>query len=102
VGGTVPGVALEQAWRRVQQEGQQQTVRLGQVQRALQSTVGGTGVAERIPGNRLQHVRQRAPVWPEKRSRAVQDREGFQYLVIGSDLYRYDWAGDRHAARSYS
>jgi 8-oxo-dGTP pyrophosphatase MutT (NUDIX family) len=27
---------------------------------------------------------------------------GFQYLVIVSDLGRYDWADNRHAARSYS
>jgi hypothetical protein len=26
---------------------------------------------------------------------------GFQNLVMVSDLQRYGWAGDRHAARSY-
>jgi hypothetical protein len=74
VGGAVPGPALEQARCGNQQEGQHQTVRLGQVQRALQGTVGGVELAERIPGNRLQHVRQRQPVWPDKRSRARHDR----------------------------
>src|SRR5215470_10208091 len=34
--------------------------------------------------------------------RAVEPPVGFQYLVIVSDLRRYGWAGDRHAASSYS
>jgi hypothetical protein len=57
MGGAVLGVAVEQARRGMQQERQQQAVGFGQVQRAFQSAVGGAGVAERIPGDRLQQVR---------------------------------------------
>ena len=44
-----------------------------------------------------------APSWPggwfaEERL----DRVGFQYLIIVSDLQRWGWADDSHAARSYS
>jgi hypothetical protein len=58
----------------MQPEGQQQTIGLGQVQRALQSAVGGVLVAQRILGDRPQHVRLRPPVLPDNRSRALQDR----------------------------
>jgi hypothetical protein len=53
MGGGTPGAAVEQARRGMQQERQQQAVGLGQIQRAFQSAVGGAGVAERVPGDRL-------------------------------------------------
>ena len=52
--GAVPGVALEQARRGLEQEEQQQAVGLGQIERALQGPLGGGWVAERVPGDRLQ------------------------------------------------
>ena len=61
MGGAVPGLALQQARYRVQQEPQQRTVGFGQVQRALQGPPGGARVAERVPGDRLQQERLSQP-----------------------------------------
>ncbi len=57
MGGAVPGVALEQARRRLEEERQQHAVGLGQIERALQGALGGAGVAKRVPGDRLQQER---------------------------------------------
>ena len=56
MGGAVPGLALQQARSGIQQERGQVAAALGQVQGALEGGVGGIGVAERVPGERLQHV----------------------------------------------
>jgi hypothetical protein len=52
--GALPGVALEQARRGVQQERQEGTVRFGQIERALEGPPGGGRIAECVPGDRLQ------------------------------------------------
>ena len=54
MGGAVPGMALEQARRGLEQEQQERAVGLGQIERALQGALGGARVAERVPGDRLQ------------------------------------------------
>jgi len=56
VDGTVPGMTLQQARSGIQQERGQVAAALGQVQGALEGGVSGSGVAERVPGDRLQHV----------------------------------------------
>ena len=70
----MPGVALQQARHRVQQEPQQRAVWFGQVERALQGPAGGARVAERVPGDRLQQERLNQPGRPDYRCGAVQDR----------------------------
>ena len=64
VRGALPGVALEQAPRWVQQEPQQRTLGFGQVERLLQGTPGGGWVAQRVPRDRL-----------EKNASTSQDRQ---------------------------
>jgi len=54
VGGALPGMALKQTRRGIQQEQEQRAVGFGQIERALQGTPGGSRVAERVLGDRLQ------------------------------------------------
>ncbi len=54
MGGAVPGVALEQAGRWVDEEEEVRAVGLGKIERAFQGTLGRGRVAERAPGDRLQ------------------------------------------------
>src|SRR6185437_7065139 len=75
VRGALPGLALEQAWRRVQQEPQQRAVGLGPVERALEGVPGRGRVAERVAGDRLQKERLSQPDRPDYGGRAVQDRD---------------------------
>ena len=49
----MPGVLLEQARRGVQQENRQGAVGFGDIERALQGSLGGVGAAECVPGDRL-------------------------------------------------
>ena len=70
----VPGVALEQARRGVQQERQQHAVGLGDIERALQGALGGAGITERVPGDRLQQESLNLPGPRDHRSGAFQDR----------------------------
>jgi hypothetical protein len=74
VRGGVPGVALEQVRRGVQQERGQRAVRLGGVKRALDGAVGGGLIAERFPGSGLQNMGQSQPDSPVDGCLAVQDR----------------------------
>jgi hypothetical protein len=54
----VPGMALQQPRRGVQQERQEHAVGLGQIERPFQRALGGGMIAERVPGNRgsLSHI----------------------------------------------
>ena len=52
--GAVPGVALKQARRGLEQEEQLHALGLSQIERALQGALGGGWLAERAPGDRLQ------------------------------------------------
>jgi hypothetical protein len=45
-------MTIQQAWRGIQREYQQDAVGLGQVERAFQGTPGGGRVAECLPGDR--------------------------------------------------
>jgi hypothetical protein len=67
-------VALEQAWRGVQQEQRERAVGLGEAERAFQSPPGGGRVAERLPGHRLQQERVGQPNPRECGWGAVEDR----------------------------
>src|SRR5262249_59051088 len=73
VGGDVPGVALEQARRGVQQEQRERGVRFGEVERAFQGMPGGGRVAERVPGDRLKQESASQPNPWEYRGSAVKD-----------------------------
>ena len=70
----LPGLALQQARRRVQQEPKQCAVGFGQVERALQGAPGGGRVAERVAGDRLQQERLSQPARPGYRRGAVENR----------------------------
>lgn len=70
----MPCVAVEQARRGMQLEREQQAVWFGQVQRAFEGAVGGAGVAERVPGDRLKNVRLGQTVLPGHRRRSIHDR----------------------------
>lgn len=54
MGGALPGLALEQARRGIEQEQEQRAVGFGEVEGALQGTPGGSRVAERVLGDRVQ------------------------------------------------
>ena len=73
--GALPGVALEQPRRRVQQEREDRAVGLGEIEGALQGAPGGGLVAERVAGDRLQQegLPPPRPDGPRPGSRAVQD-----------------------------
>jgi hypothetical protein len=51
--GTLPGLALEQARDRVQQEPQERTVGLDEIQRAFHGLPGCGRVVQRVPGDRF-------------------------------------------------
>jgi hypothetical protein len=70
----MPGVALEQPRCRVHQERKERAFGFGQIERAFQGTLSGNGVAERVPGDRLQQKSLNLQVSGYHRSRAVQDR----------------------------
>ena len=53
VRGALPGLALEQARRGVQQEPQERAIGFGQVQRPLHGAPGGGRVAQCVPGDQL-------------------------------------------------
>ena len=97
VRGALPGVALEQARRGVQQEPQQRAVGFGQVQRALKGAPGGGRVAERVPGDRLQQEGLDQPGPPAHSGGAVQDRRERHgrrvRVVLGEPQHR---GGDAH------
>ncbi len=54
MGAALPGLAFKQAGHGMQQEPHECAVGFGQAERALESTSGGTGVAKRFAGERLQ------------------------------------------------
>ena len=70
----MPGIALEQARRGVQQEQRQEAVGFRKVKRPFQGPPGGSRVAERVPGHRLEQKRLSQPARPVHGSGAVQDR----------------------------
>jgi hypothetical protein len=74
VRGALPGLALEQARRRVQQEHDQDAVGSGHVERALQGAPGGGRVAERVAGDRLQQEGLTQRGRPAYRRGAVENR----------------------------
>jgi hypothetical protein len=53
----VPGMAVEKARRRVDEEREQHLVRFGEIEGALQGAPGGVRVAKRAPGDRPQQER---------------------------------------------
>jgi len=57
VPGLPPGLALEQAGGGVQQEPHQRAVGADDVERTVEGLAGGAGVAEQVPGDRLQQER---------------------------------------------
>jgi len=67
-------MALHEGRRGIQQEPEQRTVGLGQVERALEGAFGRAGVAERVPGDRLQQERLSQPGRPDQRCGAVENR----------------------------
>ena len=67
-------MALDKAWRGVQQEQRERAVGLGEAERAFQGPVGGALVAERVPGDRLQQESVSQPNPWEYRGSAVKDR----------------------------
>ena len=92
VRGAVPGVALEEARRGMEQERPERAVGLRQVQRALEGAPGGGRVAERVPGDRLQQESLSQPGPPRDGSGAVQDRRegggGRVRVVLGEPQRR--------------
>jgi hypothetical protein len=70
----MPGMALQQTRRGVQQERQERTVGLGHVQRAFHSTADGALVAEGIPGDRFQQDSLSQPSPPAHPGGAGHDR----------------------------
>src|SRR5215469_4532644 len=73
VPGAGPCVALQQPWRRADEEREEEPVGLGEIEGTLERAPGVL-VAERVPGDRLQHVRLHPTVLPDNRSRTLQDR----------------------------
>jgi hypothetical protein len=57
VRGAAPGMALKQFRRRMEEEGHEQAVGLGEIQSPLKSTPGGGRIAEQAPRDRLQQER---------------------------------------------
>ena len=55
-------MALEQVRRRVQQEGKQQAVGLGELERPLQRPGAGAGVTEGVVGARFEQERLDLPI----------------------------------------
>ncbi len=54
VRGALPGMALKQSRRRVDEGGEEHAVGLGEIQGPLDGALGGSGVAEQVAGDRLQ------------------------------------------------
>jgi hypothetical protein len=75
VRGALPGVALEQLRRRVDEERQEHAVELGEIEGALEGAPGGGRVAERVAGDRLQQECSHHPgrMDPDSGDRAVDD-----------------------------
>jgi hypothetical protein len=53
VRGALPGMAFKQLRYRVQQEREEQAIRLGEVEPAFEGASGGLPLTERVPGARL-------------------------------------------------
>jgi hypothetical protein len=99
VRGALPGVALEHARCRVQQEPQERAVGFGQIQRSLHSPVGRGLVTERIPSNGLQQEGLNCPGSPADSGGAVQDRlerHGRRVRIVLGEPQRR--GGDTHLA----
>jgi hypothetical protein len=88
VRGALPGLALEQARRWVQQEPQQRTLGFGQVERLLQGAPGGGWVAQRVPRDRLELERLNQPGPPAHGGGFIQhrrERHGRRVRVVLSE-----------------
>jgi hypothetical protein len=63
--GAVPGVALQQARRRLELEEKLQALGLSQIERAFQGPLGGGWLAECVPGDRLKQEGPNEPGRPD-------------------------------------
>jgi hypothetical protein len=75
VSGAVPGVALEQSRRGVQEEREEHGVGLGDIERALEGAAGGGRVAEGVACDGLQQLSLNPPDRLEYRSGACSTPE---------------------------
>ena len=71
--GALPGMAFKQLRHRVQQEREEQAIRLGEIEPSLERASGSLPLTERVPGARLQQERRDQPHLMGSRSRAVED-----------------------------
>ena len=72
--GALPDMAVKQLRRRVQQEREEQAIRLGEIEPSLEGTSGRLPLTERVPGARLQQESRDQPHLMGSRGRAVEDR----------------------------
>jgi hypothetical protein len=83
--GVLPGLAFEQLRHRVQQEREEQAIRLGEIESSLEGASGRLPVTERVPGAGLQQQSRDHPHLMGFRGRAVQDgrdRGGRRWRVV--------------------
>jgi hypothetical protein len=73
VGGALPGVAFKQLRYWVQQERQEQPIRLGEIEPPLEGASGRLPLTERVPGARLQQKSRDQPHLLRSRSQTVED-----------------------------
>jgi hypothetical protein len=95
--GALPGVALKQLRRRVQQEREEQAIRLGEIEPSLEGTSGRLPLTERVPGARLQQESRDQPHLMRSRGRAVEDgreRGGRRSRVVLSEPQRRHGGAD--------
>ena len=95
--GALPGVAFKQPRHRVQQEREEQAIRLGEIEPSLESVSGSLLLTERVPGARLQQESRDLPHLMGSRGRAVEDgreRGGRRSRVVLGEPQRRDSGAD--------
>jgi hypothetical protein len=73
VRGALPGMAFKQLRHRVQQEREEQAIRLAEIEPSLEGASGRLLLTERVPGARLQQESRDLPHLMGSRGRAVED-----------------------------
>ena len=95
--GAVPGVALQQPRRTVDEEREEHAIGLGDIEGTLERAPGGGPVAECVPDDRLQHENVNQPVRPGHGGGAVQNRRQRggrrARVVLGQPQHRLGDAG---------
>src|SRR5580704_12062764 len=73
VRGALPGMAFKQLRHRVQQEREEEAIRLGEMEPSLEGSSGGLPLTERVPGARLQQESRDLPHLMGSRNRGAED-----------------------------